>query len=466
MGSERAAEARPIEEACYWLATRGAFAEQAPLASDHRCDVAVVGGGFTGLWTALRLLEHEPALRITILEQSVCGYGASGRSAGIVSETLDHGHASAVAHFGHAEAQRMAGLGRENLKEMESLLAQRQLDVGFVQVGQLIVALQPRHQVELAAAVGLAHELGSKDWRLLSQKEALAELDSPLYLGALLIPGNALVHPLRLIDSLRHEVLRLGARLHERTPVQRIEVVTDHVRLYCPAGSVRADRVVLAANAYTHLIWPALRRRFLPLYDYVLVSEPLTGAQLRALGWRHRRGVTDARAFFNYYRLTDDDRVLWGTSEAVYHGGRVGPECDHSAAHYAGLEASLRHHFPQLGRLEFPYAWGGPIASTTRLTPFFGATAGGRVMYGLGYTGHGIASSHLAGRILAALALDRDSPLLDLLLVRRKPLPFPPEPLRHWSVAAVTRALRRADAGARPSLLLRALERLGIGLSS
>jgi glycine/D-amino acid oxidase-like deaminating enzyme len=229
---------------------------------------------------------------------------------------------------------------------------------------------------------------------------------------------------------------------------------------------VRADRVVLAANAYTHLIWPALRRRFLPLYDYVLVSEPLTTAQLRSLGWRQRRGVTDARAFFNYYRLTDDDRVLWGTSEAVYHRGRVGSDCDHSPPHYAELAASFHRHFPQVGKLGFPYSWGGPIASTTRFTPFFGATAGGRVLYGLGYTGHGIASSHLAGRILAALALDLDSPLLDLALVRRKPIAFPPDPLRRWSIAAVSRALRRADAGAPPGLLLRALDRLGIGLSS
>jgi glycine/D-amino acid oxidase-like deaminating enzyme len=466
MGSEQAAEARPIEEACYWLATRGAVAEQAPLAGDRRCDVAIVGGGYTGLWTALRLLEHEPGLGVTILEQAVCGYGASGRNAGIVGETLDHGHAQAVAHFGRAEARRMAGVGRQNLLEMEEFLSRRGLDAGFSRVGQLIVALQPRHRVELAAAVGLAHELGSTDWRLLSGDEAREELASPLTLGAALIPGNALVHPLRLMDALRREALRLGARLHERTAVLRIEVATDHVGLHGLAGSVRADRVILATNAYSHLIWPTLRHRFLPLYDYVLVSEPLTAAQLETLGWRHRRGVTDARAFFNYARLTDDDRVLWGTSEAVYHGGRVQPDCEHSAAHYAGLEASFRRHFPQLGPLEFPYRWGGPIASTTRFTPFFGATAGGRVLYGLGYTGHGIAGSHLAGKVLAALTLDLDTPLLDLLLVRRKPLPFPPEPLRRWSIAAVTRALRRADAGARPSLLLRALEQLGVGLSS
>ena len=178
------------------------------------------------------------------------------------------------------------------------------------------------------------------------------------------------------------------------------------------------------------------------------MSDPLTPAQRDAIGWRRRQGITDGRTFFNYYRLTDDDRILWGTSEAAYYAGnRVDPSCDHSPAHYAALRASFRRHFPALAGLEFPYAWGGPICSTTRMTPFFGRALGGRACYGLGYTGHGLGTTRLAGRILAHMALDRPSELLDLSLVRKRPFPYPPEPLRSWSVAAVTRALRRVDAG-------------------
>jgi glycine/D-amino acid oxidase-like deaminating enzyme len=177
--------------------------------------------------------------------------------------------------------------------------------------------------------------------------------------------------------------------------------------------------------------------------------------------------VTDGRSFFNYYRLTRDDRILWGTSEAAYYpGNRVDPQCDHSPAHYDALRASFRRHFPALASLEFPYAWGGPICSTTRLTPFFGRAMRGRVHYCLGYTGHGLGTTRIAGRILAHLALDRSSELLDLALVRRRPLPSPPEPLRSWAVAGVTRALRRVDAGERPSAVLRLLDHLGIGFSS
>jgi glycine/D-amino acid oxidase-like deaminating enzyme len=233
-------------------------------------------------------------------------------------------------------------------------------------------------------------------------------------------------------------------------------------------GSVRARRVVLATNAYSHQLFPALARRFLPHYDYILVSRTLTPAEREAVGWRAGQGVVDARTFFNYYRPTADGRILWGTSEAAYYpGNRVDAACDHSAPHYAALRESFRRHFPQLAGLEFPYAWGGPIASTTRLTPFFGTLGdGGRVAYGLGYTGHGIGSTRVAGRILAHLALDKPSPLLELSMVRRKPFPYPPEPLRRLAVSAVTRALRSVDAGGRPGPLLRALELLGIGFSS
>src|SRR5262249_31319172 len=156
--------------------------------------------------------------------------------------------------------------------------------------------------------------------------------------------------------------------------------------------------------------------------------RPLTRAERAAIGWKVGQGVIDARTFFNYYRLTADGRILWGTSEAAYYPeNRVDAACDHSAHHYASLRESFRRHFPQIAGLEFPYAWGGPIASTTGLTPFFG-TLGARVAYGLGYTGHGVGSTRVAGRILAHLALEKPSPLLALAMVRRKPFPSPPEP--------------------------------------
>ena len=437
-----------------------------PLEVDVDVDVAVIGGGFTGLWTALFLKDLEPGLSVAVIEKDVAGYGGSGRNAGIVGETIDHSHDLAIAHFGLDEARTLARVGRENLDEMEAFLREREIDAGFERTGKLVVALAPEHLGALDTGLAAAERVGASGWRRLSGEETRAELNSPLYQGSILAPRNALLNPVALVEGLRREAIRRGVRVFERTPVEGFTFPRDRVVVATEAGSVSARRAVLATNAYSHHLFPRLAARFLPLYDYILVSEPLTPAQRERIGWTSRRGVIDARTFFNYYRLTSDGRILWGTSEAAYYpGNRVDASCDHSPRHYEALRASFRRHFPQLSELEFPYAWGGPIASTTRLTPFFGTIAG-RVSYGLGYTGHGVGSTRLAGRILAHLALEKPSPLLELSMVRRKPFPYPPEPLRRLAVSAVTRSLRRVDAGRRPGPLLRILDALGISFSS
>ena len=455
-----------IESSCFWMAGRPAREPDPPLRGEISVDFAIVGGGYTGLWTALFLKELEPSASVCVLEQELVGFGGSGRNAGIAGESLDHSHELAIAHFGLDEARTMARVGRENLAAMESWLAARGVDAAFERTGQLVMALSDAHLRSLRASLDAARRVGIEDFRLLTRDEARAELDGPLYLGALLMPRNALVDPVRLAEGLRGQAIREGVRVFERTPVRGIEIGVTGVRVAASEGSVRARRVVLATNAYSHHLRPALARRFLPLYDYVLVSEPLPAASRAAIGWRARRGVVDARAFFNYYRLTRDDRILFGTSEAAYYpGNRVDAACDRSPSHFESLRASFRRHFPALAGLRFPFAWGGPIASTTRLTPFFGV-AGGRLAYGLGYTGHGIGSTRVAGRILAELTLERRGGLTELDMVRRPPFPYPPEPLRSLAVRSVTRALRRVDAGERPGILLRILDRLGIGFSS
>ncbi|HEY9715291.1 MAG TPA: FAD-dependent oxidoreductase, partial [Chroococcales cyanobacterium] len=161
------------------------------------------------------------------------------------------------------------------------------------------------------------------------------------------------------------------------------------------------------------------------------------------------------------------NRILWGTSEAVYYPpNRVDESCDHSEGHYQSLKESFKRHFPDLGAVEFPYYWGGPIASTTRLTPFFGTTANDRIVYGLGYTGHGIGTTRLAGKIMAHIATATKSDLLNLKIVTEKPFPYPPEPIRSLSVKAVTSSLQKVDAGESPNLLLKIIDAMGIGFSS
>jgi glycine/D-amino acid oxidase-like deaminating enzyme len=455
-----------IEQACFWLARR-APRGHTPLEGDHEADVAIVGAGLTGLWTALFLKALEPALEVAVVEQGLAAHGASGRNAGMLSETVDHGHGPAIEHFGEAEARLLARLGERNVAEMTAFLDERDIRCDYEPTGRLMVALTPAHVAEARRTVETARRLGLDTFHLLDREAVQAEVHSPLYLGGVRVTGGGILDPVKLVDGLRAEAERLGVRVLERSRVLSVEPAGAATRVRAEAGELVARRVVLATSAYTHHLLPRVTLRFIPLYDYILVSDPLTPAQREAIGWRRRQGITDGRTFFNYYRLTADDRILWGTSEAAYYAGnRVDPSCDHSPAHYAALRESFRRHFPALAGLEFPYAWGGPICSTTRMTPYFGRALGGRLCYGLGYTGHGLGTTRLAGRILAHMALDRPSELLDLSLVRKKPFPYPPEPVRSWSVAAVTRALRRVDEGGRPSLMLRVLERMGIGFSS
>jgi glycine/D-amino acid oxidase-like deaminating enzyme len=456
----------PIEQACFWLARR-ASRDWTALEGREEADVAVVGAGLTGLWTALFLKALEPELRVAVVEQGLAAHGASGRNAGMLSETVDHGHGLAIEHFGPAEARILARLGESNVAAMIAFLDECGIRCDYEPTGRLMVALTPAQVEEARRTVEIARSLGLDSFHLLSGAEVRAKVHSPLYLGGVHVTGGGILDPVKLVDGLRAEAERLGVRVWERSPVRTVEAAGAAARLATERGAVTARRVVLATSAYTHHLLPAVTRRFIPLYDYILVSDPLTPEQHEAIGWRGRQGVTDGRTFFNYYRLTSDNRILWGTSEATYYpGNRVDASCDHSPSHYAALRESFRRHFPALAELEFPFAWGGPICSTTRMTPYFGRALAGRVCYGLGYTGHGLGTTRLAGRILAHLALDRPSELLELSLVRKKPFPYPPEPVRSWSVTAVTRALRRVDAGEQPSLLLRVLQRMGIGFSS
>jgi glycine/D-amino acid oxidase-like deaminating enzyme len=349
-----------IEASCYWLATRPPRRIER-LRGTRAADVVIVGGGFTGLWSALFLKELDPALSVAILEQGVVGYGGSGRNAGIVGETIDHSHELAARHFGFDEAKELARVGRENLDELEHFLSARGIDAEFDRTGQLIVALTEEQAATLRESVAFAHRLGLSDWRFLEETEARAELSSPLYRGAALAPRSGTIHPVRLVDGLAAEAGRLGVSIFEKTPVSRLSVAGGRVVASTPDGAVSAEKLVLATNAYTHALRPRLLSRYLPLYDYVVVSDPLTPDERRSIGWARRQGVTDARAFFNYYRLTSDGRVLFGTSEAVYHrGNRVDSRFDQSPAHSEALRASFERHFPQLRGLQVPLRLGRP----------------------------------------------------------------------------------------------------------
>ncbi|MBS3941463.1 MAG: FAD-dependent oxidoreductase [Actinobacteria bacterium] len=438
-----------------------------PLAGPQTADVVVVGAGFTGLWTALMLTDRDPAPTVRVVEAEVVGHGASGRNGGFVEPSLTHGLANGRLHFPD-EIDELTRLGRENF---EGLLADAErfgVADAFERTGVLDVATAGWQAEELAEAAD-AYAATGEHVELLDGEGTRAELDSPTYVAGLHRPdGGALVHPGRLVRALATEATRRGVVIHEHSPVTRIAATDGGVQVETGGGAVTADRAVLATNAYSHRVLRRTARHFVPVHDYVLLTAPLTAEQLARIGWKRRQGVSDAGNQFHYYRLTADDRILWGGYDAIYRfGSDVGPAHEHRRATYDLLARHFRATFPQLSDVPFERWWGGPIATTTRFTATFGDALGGRVVYALGYTGLGVAATRFAGRVLTDRLLAPDSPLLTLRLTSTHPFPFPPEPLRWAGVQLTRRALARSDARqGRRGPWLQLLDRFGIGFDS
>jgi glycine/D-amino acid oxidase-like deaminating enzyme len=435
------------------------------LSGPAEVDIAIVGGGFTGLWSAIEIRRRRPSLRVAVLEQEVVGYGASGRNGGFCEPSLTHGYANGLRHFPQ-EIAELERLGRENFLELAGFIREHRIDCDFELNGVLEVATAPWQSELLKAEFEERLERGAPG-ELLNAEAAQGRLHSPCIQAALFSPEAAILNPARLARGLRRVAEEMGAVIWEGTRVERIEGRPDGVALVTAQGSVAAARTILATNAYSGRLLRRLKTRFVPVYDYVLASEPLSAPQRQAVGWARREGVATQGNHFHYFRLTADNRILWGGYDAIYHfGGRVGPELDHRPKTYARLEAQFRQMFPMLGELSFPHRWGGPIASTTRFTCTFGSALGGRIVYALGYTGLGVAASRFAARVLADRLLDPGSPLLGLRFVREPPFPFPPEPLCAASLTLVQSAMSRADRTGRRGPILRSLDRLGIGFDS
>lgn len=472
----------PNDAVSFWLA-RGRPEPQPPHRGDATADVVIVGGGFTGLWTALALVETDPTLGVVLLETEEVGFGASGRNGGFCEASLTHGLANGLRHFPD-ELERLEREGVANLAALVAFTRAAGIDCDLEETGMLTVADHAYQVDEFRAWADEATARGEPT-TFLDRAAVQAEVRSPLWQAGLLQPPGrtALLDPAKLARGLRRVALERGVRIHEHTRVTGLGRLARGVRVRtivtgtgrgpdgraseAATGSIVAGQVVVATSAYSGWL-RRLSSLFVPVYDYVLVSDPLTPEQRASIGWEGRQGMSDANNQFHYFRLTADDRILWGGYDAVYYfGNGIGPRYDRRPATFERLEAQFRAAFPQLAGLAFPYRWGGAIDTTTRFTVTFGRTMGGRVAYALGYTGLGVGASRWAGGIVRDMLLRPESDLLRLRFVRQPPFPFPPEPLRYASVSLVRRELDRADRNdGRRGLVLRTLDALGIGFDS
>ncbi len=450
----------------FWLDHPSAPAPAAPLTATETCDLLVIGGGLTGLWAAVRAKERDPGLAVTLVEGQAVAQGASGRNGGFCAASLTHGARNGIQHFA-GEISELQRLGRENLASIAETIGRYGIDCSYEPVGSLTVATRPHEVSELAEEAQLLTELGD-EVVLLDRDETRDELNSPTYLGGLWEANTvALVDPARLAWGLRRGALELGVQLYEQTPVQRLARDGAGLRADTETGAIQARHAILATSAFPPLV-RSIRRYVVPVYDYVLVTEPLSAAQLDALGWRRRQGVSDSGNQFHYYRLTDDNRILWGGYDAIYHyGNRIGPELEQRDETATILAANFFTTFPALEGVRFTHRWGGVIDTCTRFCVTFGTALEGRVAYSVGFTGLGVGASRFGADVALDMLLEPESPRLQLDLVRKRPRPFPSEPLRWIGIELTQRALARADRnGGRRGAWLRTLDRVGMGFDS
>ncbi|HZO58096.1 MAG TPA: FAD-dependent oxidoreductase [Solirubrobacterales bacterium] len=429
-------------------------------------DLVIVGGGLSGLWAAIQAKEDDPARDVVLLEADAIAHGATGNSGGFVSSSLTHGLRNGLARF-PGEMPVLERLGRENLDQTVAALARYGIECDLVPGGEMTVALEPHEEAWLEEEAAQLRRFGH-DATLLDTDAVRAEVSSPLYRAGLwLRSGGGTLHPAKLAWGLGRAALELGVRIFEHSRVTGLLRAGGGLRVSTTTGQVDARGAVLTTGAFRSPV-RAVRRRIVPVWDYVLVSEPLDAARRASLGWANHQGVSDAGNQFHYYRLTADDRILWGGYDAVYKfGNAVGPQLSQRDASFARLARHLFTTFPQLEGLRFTHRWGGPIDTCSRFFAFFGTSHGGRVAYAAGHTGLGIGASRFGARMALDLLAGRRTEATQLRATRTQPLPFPPEPLR-WAVIELTRnRLAAADRNrGRRGAWLRLLDRLGLGFDS
>jgi glycine/D-amino acid oxidase-like deaminating enzyme len=429
-------------------------------------DLCIVGGGYTGLWAALHAKRMDPARSVVLLEGGRCGEGASGRNGGFLDASLTHGLANGLSRF-KTEMDALERLGAENFAGLRADLSSHRIDCEYELTGSLNVALEPYQVDALPEDAELERRFGH-DVVVLDGEAVRAQVSSPTYLGGSWArDSTALVHPGKLGDGLRRAAVAAGVEVFEHSPVHGLAVDGSGVRVSTAAGAVRARGALLGTSAYPPLLG-TLRHFIAPVYDYALMTEPLSSEQKAAIGWSGRQGIGDMSNQFHYYRLTGDNRILFGGYDAVYrYGGPVADRLDEHQPTFATLSQHFFTTFPQLAGLRFTHRWGGAIDTCSRFSVFFGTALDGRVSYAVGYTGLGVGSTRWGAQVALDLLDGRQTEATSLAFVRRKPVPFPPEPVRSAVIALTRNRLAAADRReGRRGVWLGALDRLGLGFDS
>ncbi|MDJ1371177.1 NAD(P)/FAD-dependent oxidoreductase [Gulosibacter molinativorax] len=460
----------------YWLDDPRRPGSLPSARGELRTDLAIVGGGYTGLWTALLAKERDPNRRVILLEGKQVGWAASGRNGGFCEASLTHGESNGQRHLPN-ELETLQELGATNIREIGETVARYNMDCDYEASGVLRIATED-YQVEW-----LKEDSAKKPAQVFMDREQVRkEINSPiLHAGLWEKTDNVLVNPARLAWELRRVCIELGVEIFEHSPVIDLKSTPGSVELVVGGvtsasakevkATVTAPRVALGTNIFPSLLH-RMRPYTVPVWDYALMSNPLTPEQSDALGWKSRQGLADLNNRFHYLRMTRDDnghdRILYGGYDAIYHyGQRLKPEYYNREETYRKLAAHFYATFPILGDIGFSHAWGGAIDSCSRFFSFFTRSLGDRVVGSAGYTGLGVGATRFGANTILDLLDGLDTERTRLELVKKKPIPFPPEPAAWLGVQVTTSEMARSDRRqGKRGLWLSTMDAIGMGFDS
>lgn len=428
-------ESQPFREKSYWLSTRD-YGPSRPLSGDVEVDVAIVGGGFTGLSTAYHLKKAAPGMRIALLESEVIGFGASGRNGGFNMTLFGLTLGITAIRFGKQKAREAHLYMEKAVDLLQALVADLKLSCDYEHPGFLRVATSEKYRARIMEEIELAHKLGLQGIEWLEKDQLAREVRSPMYLGAWWEPRCGILNPAKLAWSWKEVITGMGVAVYENSPVAEIRRQPGKIVLATRGGRIRADKVVMATNAWSHL-FPEMRRKQVPVWTHIVLTEPIDQKAFAEIGWQNRQGIEDARNLVHYYRLTADNRLLMGGRDISLAVSSDDMSQDANPVTFAGLKDDVRQLFPALKSIRFTHEWGGPVSVPLDMAPALGYLGDKNVVYSLGCVGHGVSLTHLNGKTLSDMLLGRQTDLTDVFFVNRRTIPWPPNPIRNLAAKAI-----------------------------
>lgn len=426
----------------FWLETVDIELEP-ELEGEIKSDFTIIGGGFTGVATAYFLKNLEPSSNVVILEKEYIGFGASGRNAGFAMTLFGLTLELTALRFGKENAYRAYKYMYDAVSLVKELVEKHGIDCDFEYNGFIRIATTRLYERRLKREFEFAKKLGIEDAQWLEKKDIQNKINSPIARCGWYERHCAILNPAKLITGMKKIIKKLGVKIYEKTPIKEVRKTSGKFEIKTEKGKVISEKILFATNAFSHLI-PKIKRKQVPAFTHIVLTEKLSEEKMSEIGWKTREGLEDSRNLIHYFRLTKDNRLLMGGSDvSIAFGNNM--NYDMNAKTFSNLEKFIEELFPQLKPVNIERKWGGPVSITLDLAPALGYVGDKNALYSLGCIGHGVSLTHMNGLTLAELFLERKTERTSMFFVNRFTIPWPPEPIRFALSQIIKSAMKLQD---------------------